>query len=205
MSARATRWTLMSSLLVAAALADLAHAVGANQREALREHAGRGIEIAEALDPFGGEAGLFLQLLDRGAFGRRVGIVVADQAGGKLDAAAPSGTRGWSIRITLPSNSARMTTALISSRAAGIFPFAAPQRANELARPHHFGRRQIVEVHSSISLSGISLVSVAERGKCSASTAPTRSIAAKMPSPGRPSLHLGQQRRHRLAPGVGRR
>ena len=49
MSARATRWTLMSSFVVAAALADAADAVGANQREAFGQHPGRGVEFAEPL------------------------------------------------------------------------------------------------------------------------------------------------------------
>ena len=93
------------------AVADFSNTVRPNQREAFREHAGRGVEFAEPLHALGGEAGLLLQLLDRGRFGRRAGIVVANQAGGKLDAAAASGTRGWSTRITLPSCSARMTTA----------------------------------------------------------------------------------------------
>ena len=53
-----------------------------------------------------------------------------------------------------------------------------------------------------MSLSGISLVSVAERGKCSASTTPTRSIAATN-AVARPALlHLDEQRRHGVAPDV---
>src|SRR6185312_8736051 len=71
--------------------------------------------------------------------------------------------------------------------AARIFPFAALDRPHILSRPHHLGRRKVVEVHSSISRSGISLQSAAERGKCSDSTTPTRSIAAQMPSPTFPS------------------
>src|SRR5438045_2584489 len=63
--------------------------------------------------------------------------------------------------------------------AARIFPFPAREGANEPTRPLHLGRRQIVEVHSSMSLSGISLMSPAVCGKCSASTTPIRSIAAQ--------------------------
>ena len=68
--------------------------MGADQGEAFREHAGRGVIFAEPLDPIGGEAGFLLELLDRRVFDRRVRIGVADEAGGKLEAASPSGTRG---------------------------------------------------------------------------------------------------------------
>ena len=196
----------MSSLLVAAALADPAHAVRADQGEAFRQHAGRGVEIAEALDPLGGEAGFLLELLDRGAFDRRVGILVADQARREARrSGSRAATRGWSTRITLPSYSARMTTALMSRVRLAYSHLPRFRARTNLPSHISFGGRQVVEVHSSISLSGISLMSSAERGKCSASTAPTRSIAATMPSPGRPSLHLDEQRRHRLAPGLRRR
>ncbi len=80
-------------ILVAAALADPAHAVRADEREAFRQHAGRRVKFAEPLDPVGGEAGLLLELLDRGAFDRGVRVLVADQAGGKLDAAAVRAAR----------------------------------------------------------------------------------------------------------------
>src|SRR5690349_18215745 len=75
-----------------------------------------------------------------------------------------------------------------AARAAGIFPALALHRADEFAFPHQLRRRKVVEVHSSISLSGISLTSPSVRGKCSASTTPTCSIAATIPSPTRPSL-----------------
>ena len=58
-----------------------------------------------------------------------------------------------------------------------------------LADRFHLGERGIgVFDHSSISLSGISLASVSERGKCSESTAPTSRMAATIPSPGRPAF-----------------
>src|SRR5690349_22259282 len=44
-------------ILVAAALADLANAVGTDEREAFRQHARGSVEFAEALDAIGGEAG----------------------------------------------------------------------------------------------------------------------------------------------------
>src|SRR5437762_3034495 len=174
-------------VLVASALADLFDPVRPNQSEALRQHARRGVEVAEALDALGGEARLFLQLLDRGPFDGRIRVEVANEAGRKLDAAA-AGRDARLIdqdHLTLIFGEDHDRVDVVG--AARIFPFAALQGPNEIARPHHFRRRQIVEVHSSMSLSGISLVSPAVRGKCSASTAPIRSIAAQMPSPGRPS------------------
>ena len=99
-------------ILVAAAIPDPAHAVGTDQREALRQHSGRSVELAKSLDPLGGEAGLFLEFLDRGGLRpSHSGSLIADEPGRQFDAAASGGTRGWSIRITLPSYSARITTA----------------------------------------------------------------------------------------------
>ena len=75
-------------MLGAAALADLAQAVRANQREAFRAAGpARTWNSPSTFDPLGGVAGLFLQLLDRRFFDRRVRVLVADQAGGKLEAA----------------------------------------------------------------------------------------------------------------------
>src|SRR5438105_3690376 len=74
--------------LVAAAFADAAHSVCAHQREALRQHPRRSVEVTEALHAIGGESGFFLQLLDRRRFGSRVWIVIADETCGKLDTAA---------------------------------------------------------------------------------------------------------------------
>ena len=190
-------------ILVAAALADPADAVRADQREALRQHAGRGVEVAEPLDPLGGEAGLLLQLLDRGGLDRRVrdprrrpGRREARRSGSR----AP--TRGWSTRITLPSYSARMTTARMSLARLAYSHLPRRSSADELALPHHLRRRQVVEVHSSISLSGISLVSSAERGKCSASTRADALDRGDDPVAGPALAHLDEQRRHRFAPGV---
>ena len=61
------------------AFADLPDTVGAHQREAFGQHSRRGVEFAQPLDAFGGEAGLFLQLLDGRPFDRRVRVDVADQ------------------------------------------------------------------------------------------------------------------------------
>ena len=43
--------------------------------------------VKAKLDAVSGEAGLFLELLDRGALGRRFGILIADKTRRKLDAA----------------------------------------------------------------------------------------------------------------------
>ena len=126
-------------MLVAAALADPAHAVRAHQREAFGQHPRRRVKIAEPLDPIGGEAGLLLELLDRGVFDRRIRILVADQAGGKLEAAAPSATRGWSTRITLPSCSARMTTARSRRRGSTYSQLPRRMARRYLPCPHDLG------------------------------------------------------------------
>ena len=62
--------------------------MGTHQREALRQHPRRRVEIAEPLDALGGEAGFLLELLDRGALDGGIGVLVADQPGGKLEAPA---------------------------------------------------------------------------------------------------------------------
>src|SRR5579884_718894 len=174
-------------ILVAAPFADLANAMRTHQRETLRKHPWRSIKLAEPFDPLGREARLLLQLLDSGALGRRIGVLVADEPGGKLDAAAvrrhPRLVDQDHLALIFGEDDDRADVV----GAARIFPFAALERTHVLARPHELGRRQVIEVHSSISLSGISLASSAERGKCSESTAPTRSIAAQMPSAGRPA------------------
>src|SRR5688500_16331889 len=74
-------------MLIAAAVTDLAEAMGTDQREALGHHAGRAEELADYLDPIGGKAGFLLQLLDRRILDALV-VLVADQAGGKLEAFA---------------------------------------------------------------------------------------------------------------------
>src|SRR5438270_805101 len=130
---------------------------------------------------------LFLDFLDRRAFRRGVRILVADKAGRKLDAAAVRRHARLIDEDHLPVVFGKDHNRVDVVGAACVFPFAPPQRAHEPAAPHNLGLRQIVELHSSISLSGISLMSSAPRGKCSASTAPTRSTAATIPSPGRPS------------------
>ena len=112
------------------------------------------------------------------------------------------GTRGWSIRITLPSYSARMTTALMSLVRLAYSHLPRRSDADELALPHHFGWRQVVELHSSISLSGISFVSPAERGKCSASTHANALDRGDDPVAGPASRTSTEQCRHRFAPGV---
>ena len=88
------------------------------------DHPGRGVEFAEPLDPLGGEAGLLLQLLDRGALDRRIAVLVADQPGGQLEAAPPIGTRGWSTRIILPSMLGEDDDRAHVVGAADIFPSA---------------------------------------------------------------------------------
>src|SRR5687768_5392636 len=147
-------------------------AVRADQGEALRQHAGRGVEIAEPLDAAGGEAGFLLELLDCGAFDRRLRVLVADQPGGKLEAAPadrqPLLVDQDHLSLVLGDDDNRADVA----DAARIFPLALLDRADVFAFPHD-GRRRRVLTHSSISLSGISLVSADERGKCSLSTAPT--------------------------------
>src|SRR5258705_6854141 len=174
-------------IMVAAALADPAQPVRADQSEAFRQHARRGVEIAKAFDPLRGEAGFFLELLDRGFLDRRIGVLVADQPGRKLDAARaqrdPRLVNQDDLAVIFGENHDRADVA----RAARIFPFAALEQSYEPPLAHGFGGRQVVEVHSLINLAGASFTSPAERGKCSARTAPTRSIAATMPSPGRPA------------------
>ena len=126
-------------ILVAAALADLADAMRADQGEAFRQHAGRRVKFAEPLDPVGGEAGLLLELLDRGAFDRRVGIGVADKAGGKLEAAFAERNPRLVDQDHLALKFGEDDDGADIVGAARIFPFAAPHRAHELARPHDFG------------------------------------------------------------------
>src|SRR5689334_12469935 len=174
-------------ILVAATIADLPEAVRPNQGEPLGKHAGRRIEVAQPLDPLGGEAGLFLKLLDRRRFDRRAGVDVADEARREFDAAAIGAHPRLVDQDHFPLIFGEDHDRLDVARAAGIFPFAALQQAHELALAHRLGPREVVELHSSINLSGISFTSLADRGKCSASTAPTRSIAATIPSPGCPS------------------
>ena len=66
-------------VLVAAALADLSDTMRTDDRESLGQHAGRGIEFTQPLDPIGAEPRLLLKLLDRRRFNGRVGIVVSDK------------------------------------------------------------------------------------------------------------------------------
>src|SRR4051812_361743 len=160
----------------------------AHQREALRQHSWRGIEVAEPFDALGGEAGFLLELLDRGRFRRGVRIVVADQPRWEFDAAAVEWHACLLDQDHLPVMFGEDDDSTDLVRPAGILPLAAAKRANEFSLPHHFDGRQVFKVHSSMSLSGISFVSPAVRGKCSVSTTPTRSTAATIPSATRPSL-----------------
>src|SRR5215213_1893171 len=173
-------------ILVAPTLADLADAMCPDEREALGQHSGRSEKFPEPLNAIRGEARFLLQLLDRGAFRRRVRVGVPDEARRKFDAAAVwRNTRlvdQYDLALIFREDDDRADVV----RPARIFPVAALEHTHIFAGPHHLRRRKIVEFHSSMSLSGISLVSVAERGKCSARTAPTRSIAATMPSAIRP-------------------
>src|SRR5438067_18350 len=150
-------------ILVAATLADPAHAVDADEREGFGEHSGRGIEVAKALDACRGEAGFLLELRDRGRFDRRVRILIADESRGELDAAAVQRSPRL-VDEDYPALKFRKDHDRVDVvGAACIFPITATERANVLARPHHLRRRQIVKIHSSMSLSGISLMSPAER------------------------------------------
>src|SRR5947209_13748170 len=155
--------------LVAATLADPADTMNTDERKGFGQHSGRGIEVAEPLDAFGSETGFLFKLLDRGRLDRGVGVVIAHQTGRKLNAM----TIGRDARLADEDQLAVMfgedDHGADVAGAARIFPIAALERPDELAFPHQLGRRQIVEVHSSMSLSGISLVSAADRGKCWAS------------------------------------
>ena len=112
-SARGTRWTLMSSFSSPPPSPDLAHAMGSHQRERLRQHARRRKKLAKPLDALGGEARFLLQLLDGGALGRRVWFLIANEASGKLDAAAIAAAPRLVDQDHLPLISARITTALM--------------------------------------------------------------------------------------------
>ena len=59
-------------VLVSAPVADFAHAMSAHEREAFRDHSRRAVELAQPLDPLGGEAGFLLKLADRGPLDGRV-------------------------------------------------------------------------------------------------------------------------------------
>ena len=103
------------------------------------QHARRRVKFADALDAIGGETGFLLQLLDRGGFDRRVRILITDEPGRNLDAPAV----GRHARLVDQDDLALIfgeddDRADVAS-AACIFPFAAPERAYELALPHHFG------------------------------------------------------------------
>ena len=135
----------------------------------------------------GSETRLLLQLFDRGVLDRGIGVVVPDQPSGKLDAAAIGRDARLADQDELPLMFGEDDDRADVARAARIFPIAALEGPDELALPLQLGGREVIEVHSSISLSGISFVSPAEQGNFSARTAPTRSTAATIPSPGRPS------------------
>src|SRR6185369_9068778 len=130
---------------------------------------------------------LLLQLVDRRRFDRDIGVFVTDEPRRKLDATAVRPDARLVNEDDLALIFGNYDNGADVARAARIFPFAALQQAHELALAHQLGRGHFIQIHSSISLSGISFTSPSERGKCSASTTPTCSIAATMPSPGRPS------------------
>src|SRR4030095_15246867 len=123
------------------------------------------------------------QLLDRGIFDGGIRILVADQPRRKLQAFAiaqrhPHLLNQHHIAVILRKDDDGVDTAA----ALDIFPRPVADDADIFALPLD------LTGHSSISLSGISLVSVLLLGKCSASTSPIRSTAATIPSPGRPAF-----------------
>src|SRR4051794_13219629 len=63
-------------IFVAAPFADLPDAVRANECEALRQHSGRRVKVAEPLDSFGREASFLLHLLDSCALDGGIAVLV---------------------------------------------------------------------------------------------------------------------------------
>src|SRR5215218_6559113 len=152
------------------------HSMGADQLKALGDHAGRTEIFAEPLDALGGKAGLFLQHLDSRLFDSLV-VLVTDQAGRQFQGNAPAERHprlldedGFAVMLGEDDHGADAAAAL------DIFPAAAGHDADILALPVAFGRLpkpivlSLCNGHNSMSLSGISFLSSAERGKCSAST-----------------------------------
>ena len=161
------------------------------------EHAGRRIIFAEPLNSLGGEASLFLELLDRGALDRCVRILIADKSGGSSMQRQPVGTRGWSTRITLPSCSARITTALMP-RVRLAYSHLPRLTARTYLPAHITSRRgKIVQIHSSINLSGISFVSSPNAGN--ARKAPLRRFR-RQPQCRRRLFPAGPQSRAQSSP-----
>jgi len=167
--------------------------LGLEQREIFGRHAGRRIEAPKADHAGGAIPGFFLELADRRICDRFIGILVADQPGRKLDAARADRhpillhEQHMIVRIH------RQDHGRGDIAGAGyIFPSAAPFGGKEPPLPHHFfGQGGILVgsgAHNSISLSGISLGLSSVLGRTRASTAPIRSTAWAMPSPGRPAF-----------------
>src|ERR671913_180323 len=115
-------------------------------------------------------------------------VLVADEAGRKLQTAAahrhPELLDEDDLALMLRDDDHGMSAA----GAGDELPCAALERRDVFALPDSLQRGVAIVVHSSMSLSGISFVSVDDRGKCSASTSPTIFTAATMPSPGRPAF-----------------
>ena len=68
---------------IVAAIADAPQFARTDQGEAFRNHPRRRIEIADPFDMVGGKSSFFLELLACGLLDRRIGVLVADQAGGQ--------------------------------------------------------------------------------------------------------------------------
>src|SRR5512139_2394689 len=163
-------------MFVSAACSDAAKTMRANQGETFRDHPRRAVEIANNFDQAGRESGLFLKLLDRSLFDSLV-ILVADEACRELDALAFA---QWCSRLFDQYDLAVMfgenDDGMHAAASLDIFPPAVADDAQILAFP-----LDGAPGHSSISLSGISLVSSPLFGKCWARTSPMISTAAMIP------------------------
>jgi hypothetical protein len=122
------------------ARADPAQPGRANQREALGDHPRRAVIVAKHFDPFGGEAGLFLELAPRRGLDIVGLAIVPDQPRGKLQAAPPDRhprlLDEQYLAVMLGEDHHRADP----PRALDIFPPPAFDRGEELALPHHFAR-----------------------------------------------------------------
>src|SRR5687768_15871867 len=136
-------------MLGAPALADLADPVGTDEREALRHHSGRAVEIAEPLNALASEAGFLLQLLDRRALDGRVRFLVTHKAGGKFEAACPNGHTILLDEDHLAFMLGEDDGGANTVGAGNIFPAPPLHRANIFALPHRLERRVAIVGHSS--------------------------------------------------------
>src|SRR5205807_1505486 len=125
------------------------------------------------------------ELADRGAFDHGVGIMVADEPRGKLDAVAIRSDARLADEDHLPLVLGEDDDGADVARATGIFPIPALERPDELALPHQFRRRKIrIPVRPAVRRSAAALNTVIARRRT------RRCLVATGVSASRSGIHL---------------